>query len=543
MGEKIGRAKNDFTSTFRGSPAPEQSVHWLKAPPPPGDASMLAFFRKPSVHVVLMLLCCVAMGLPHLAAQQPDARVYVILWFDTEDYILPDSDNATLRIARFLTRELIRAVFKIVGERALSFERRGRNDVIEALKKHEIGFHARWHSVQPTPAQYMSVLGWDEGVAEFDRREKPGFDDVKRVLGQAPTCYGQPGSSWGPQQFGALKKWGVNVYLDAGNHVGLNNKPYYYGGLLNLYRLEHTLRANLDSLKSLEAAEDHFLAARKKLLAEGGGIVSIYYHPCEFVHKEFWDGVNFRNGANPPRSEWKLPPTKTPEQSKIAYEVFEKYIQFIKRFPDVKFITATEALELYRDRSQGRAFSAKELRQIATAVGDKVTYQTRGDHALAASEIFTLLSTYVMERVAGRSPDSVTLKGTPYGPSKKTAALTEEADTDASQFTRTAEDVADFVQKQGRIPTTVWLGSRGVPPEVYLRSLAEVALALMDGKGVPEKIALRPARFPVGDHVVEDSAKLWGWIIFPRGFRAPEMMELARRQAWTLKPAILHRAR
>jgi hypothetical protein len=39
--------------------------------------------------------------------------------------------------------------------------------------------------------------------------------------------------------------------------------------------------------------------------------------------------------------------------------------------------------------------------------------------------------------------------------------------------------------------------------------------------------------------VADDAPHLWGWIIFPRGFRAPEMMELAKRQAWTLKPALL----
>src|SRR5207302_9624206 len=189
-------------------------------------------------------------------------------WFDTEDYILPASDNATLRLARFLTRELIRAVFKIVGERARSFERRGRDDVIEALKKHEIGFHSHWHSVHPTPAMYLSSLGWDDGVAEFDRREKPGYDDVKRIFGVAPSCYGQPGSSWGPQSYGAMKQWGINVYLDAGNHVRLDDRPYYYGDVLNFYKLEHQLRARLDSLPALKDAEDRFVAARKKFKGE-----------------------------------------------------------------------------------------------------------------------------------------------------------------------------------------------------------------------------------------------------------------------------------
>src|SRR5208337_985069 len=137
-----------------------------------------------------------------LRAAETPPIVYVVLWFDTEDYILPASDDAALRVAELLTRQGVRGTFKVVGEKARTLERRGRTDVIEALKKHEIGYHSNWHSTQPSPAMYLAHLGWYEGVAEFDRRERPGFDDVKRIFGTAPTCYGQPGSSWGPQAFG-----------------------------------------------------------------------------------------------------------------------------------------------------------------------------------------------------------------------------------------------------------------------------------------------------------------------------------------------------
>ena len=128
------------------------------------------------------------------------AKVYVILWFDTEDYILPADDDAALHLADFLTREDIRATLRWSG-RSRRTGAAKRYDVIAALKKHEIGFHSNWHSVQPSPAMYLSTLGWDEGVAEFDRREGPGRDDVERIFGRAPTCYGQPGSSWGPQSY------------------------------------------------------------------------------------------------------------------------------------------------------------------------------------------------------------------------------------------------------------------------------------------------------------------------------------------------------
>jgi hypothetical protein len=490
--------------------------------------------------LVLCLLVAFAWRLgPAARAAETEARVYVILWFDTEDYILPASDDAALRLADFLSREKIRATFKIVGEKARTLERRGRADVIAALKKHEIGFHANWHSVQPSPAMYLSDLGWDDGVAEFDRREGPGRADVRRVFGVAPTCYGQPGSSWGPQVFGAMRRWGMDVYLDAGSHVRLDDKPYYYCGVLNLYKLEHTLRTRLQGGRDLEEAEAHFAKAREKLLAEGGGVVSIFYHPCEFVHREFWDAVNFRNGANPPREQWRQPPAKTPEESKAAYEQFESYIHFIQRFPEVRFVTASEASRLYRDRARGRAFTPAELRAVAGAVGDDVTFQRRDGYALAASEVFALLNEYVALRGSGHEPPRVAWQGTPYGPSNPTPALGGPVQTDWSQLTRTATDVADFLRRQQRIPTSVWLGSVAVPPEAYLNALARVTVDLVDGKPAPETVEVRPARLAAASHVADDAPNLWGWIIFPHGFRAPALMDLAKRQAWTLKPALL----
>ncbi len=338
-----------------------------------------------------------------------------------------------------------------------------------------------------------------------------------------------------------MRKWGMQVYLDAGSHVKLDDRPCYYCGVLNLYKLAHTLRADLNNPKELKGAEDRFLTARQKLLAEGGGVVSIFYHPCEFVHKEFWDGANFRNGANPPREQWNLPAAKTADESKIAYQVFEEYIGFIKRFPEVRFITAREAAKLYRDKARGRKFTPAEIKAIAAEVSDKVTFQKRKGYALSASEVFAVLNEYVLERTNGRDPADLTLKDTPYGPCNPVAALAEPVTTDWSQFTRTAADVADFIAKQGRIPTSVWLGSVAVPPESYLHALARVTVDLVDGKPAPKSVEIKPAKLVAAQHVADDAPNLWGWVIFPRGFRAPAMMELAKRQAWTLKPAILDR--
>jgi hypothetical protein len=490
-------------------------------------------FRRGSLWLIALL----ALALPTSAhAAEAAAKVYVILWFDTEDYLLPASDDAALHLAKFLSGEDVRATFKVVGEKARTLEKRGRTDVIAALKKHEIGFHSNYHSTQPSPALYLSQLGWDEGVREFDRREGPGRADVERIFGQAPTCYGQPGSSWGPQSYGAMNQWGMKVYLDAGEHVDLKERPCYYCGTLNLYKLAHQLRADLNNPRELPRAEERFTQARKELLAEGGGVVSILYHPCEFVHQKFWDGVNFARGENPPREKWKEPPAKTEEETRSAYRVFEEYIRFIKRFPEVHFITASEALKLYRDRARERRFTAEDLQAIAKAVGDEVNFQVHKEYTLSASEVFALLSAYIAEVPA----DQLTVKNTPLGPTGRIPLLNAAVATDASQFRRTCRDVTDYVEKHGRIPSAVWLGSRPVPPEAFLAALAHAAGMRLDGKELPETIEIKPVKLAAAQYVSDDDPKkLWGWVIFPPGFRAPAMMELAKKQAWTLKPAIL----
>ncbi len=420
--------------------------------------------------------------------------VYVILWFDTEDYILPASDDSALKLADWLTKEGVKATFKVVGEKARTLESRKRQDVIDALKKHEIGYHSNYHSIPPSPAQYLSNLGWDEGVAEFDRREKPGYDDVKRIFGQAPSCYGQPGSSWGPQSYGAMRKWGVPVYLDSGKHIGLDGKPLYYGGVLTLYNLTYTLRTNLGDEKDLKAAQDRFIEARKYLLNAGGGIVSVYYHPCEFVHKQFWDGANFAKGANPPREKWKLPETKTEAESRTAYETFFGYIQFMKRFADVKFITAREAAEIYKDKAAGFNFPTEIVSRMADAVGEKINYLKYKDMYVSPGEVLYLLNSYYLAKAAGLEPKGINLMPMPVGPTnpppeeKLTSRRIDESlkiakddpklaeqffshltKTNMQQFHQTAQDVMDSMRTHGRIPAAVWFGSNGVSPEAFPR--------------------------------------------------------------------------
>src|SRR5437868_6541741 len=99
--------------------------------PLPGGPPMPAH-RSRRVPVVLLVLLALVWGPAARAADAP-AKVYVLLWFDTEDYLLPASDDAALHVARYLSDEGLRATFKVVGEKARTLQRRKRDDVIAAL--------------------------------------------------------------------------------------------------------------------------------------------------------------------------------------------------------------------------------------------------------------------------------------------------------------------------------------------------------------------------------------------------------------------------
>lgn len=484
------------------------------------------------LYAITVLLLAEANLLGHEPAP---GKVYVVLWFDTEDYVLPQSDDAAKRLAAFLTEQGIQATFKVVGEKARTLERRHRIDVILALQKHSIGYHSNTHSQHPTTAEYESLLDWETGAAEFTRRERPGFDDVQRIFKQKPCCYGQPGSSWAPQAFPSLASWGVGLYLDEAEHVGLNGQPFYYGGLLNIFNTKEgpQLRPNGD-WTNIEESKTKFRQFHQQMTSNGGGLISLYFHPCEFIHSQFWD-MNFARGANPTREQWRIYPLRPPDSRERAFSYFEQLILYMKSFPQVQFITGPQAMRLYADRAREHRFSASEIADIAGRVESEVNFQVLGAYTLSPAEIMAL----VTERMTAHptADTGAVLPSTIYGPSLPSPQMTEAVEVTWSQFERSVNDLYRFIQHNHQIPNAVWLGSQSVPPEAFLVAMAKIASKGANGGAPPERVMVAPARLATERYVAADSLEVWSWPIFPPGFHSEHLLELARLQAWTLKPA------
>lgn len=439
----------------------------------------------------------------------PAGDIYYLLWFDTEDYITPESDDAALRLALELEKMGVKATFKIVGEKARVLEKRGRKDVIASLLRHDIGYHAENHSIPPPPAMYMKELGLVEGAEEFVRREGKGVRDIQRIFGLTPSCYGQPGSSWGPQSMIGLRKLGIPVYMDEGAQVSLNNQPFWYGGILYVFGLQQfNMRANLDDEAEMGATIRKFDDAVAELRRRGGGVIHTYYHPTEFIATEFWDGVNFPRGRYTPPSQYKRPPLRTRESSEKAYRLALQFARHVRNTPGIRMITARQLPEIFHPPLQP-VDAAQARRHFRNGI------DMMGDHS-AADLLLAIL---------GIPPRHVD------GPSLRKQSTVRAASIPRALFERGKQDAAAYIEQYQRLPSHVWFGSE------YL-SLADFA-ATAAADNLAAAVDVHEGRLLFEKHIATDAQRSFNWAIHPRGFSAPELLELGRLQAWTLKPARL----
>lgn len=83
----------------------------------------------------------------------------------------------------------------------------------------------------------------------------------------------------------------------------------------------------------------------------------------------------------------------------------------------------------------------------------------------------------------------------------------------------------------------MWVAGEPMRPEDFAVTLASLVAAECYSGNIP----MRQGELEAKQYVADDSPRLWGWVIFPKGFDAPRMMEIAKLQAWTIKPAALRK--
>lgn len=459
--------------------------------------------------------------------------VYVVLQFDTEDFITPETDNVLLELAHILDQFGVKASFCIVDEKAKVLEKRRRFDVIDVLKRHDIAYQSHLHSVHPVISEYLKDAEWDDGVEEIKKREGPGLENLKRIFGMKPSAFIQPGGSWAPETPYAFKELGIPVYADG----IFPSKPVWFCGNLCLSAAmhfnEHSTLADLDLLKS---KFDEIYG-----IQSSGGLIVVILHPCMFITETFWDSVNFAYGKNPSREELTPPPLRSKEEYEESLQTFEEFVGFILKHRNLKVLTFRDVPKLYY-KPEERRLRLDQVFILAKKIAIHNDWQIVNKVSVSPAETLRLLVDLIVDHLQKNiKPESVPVNFT-LGPTSKPPSLNSKKVLELNDLLALCSSAKDFMKHYEKVPAALREDGVDYGPGDLLEATAKAVIFYSKCGHLPERIEVKglPSIPEVEKrwNLIEKVKAQWKWVIFPRNFESRRLEDLTLWQSWTIRPAI-----
>ncbi len=221
----------------------------------------------------------------------------ILYCFDTEDFTSNTSANAIADLARTLTKEGVRACFCLTGLLARQLVLWGRNDVLEALKAHEIGLHSFGHSFHPTINEYTDREDFYEAYFRCLSEETLAADYIQKATGTKDFFAAvPPGNSFSYAAMYTYADMGIPAYCDTVCDTEDGQGVWY----CNMYHMDYVRSFESMFYGGEEFDEDAFieqLAGRRRAI--------LYNHPNMMVCREFWDKLNYDRENKYPFGQWK----------------------------------------------------------------------------------------------------------------------------------------------------------------------------------------------------------------------------------------------
>lgn len=257
----------------------------------------------------------------------------VMFFFDTEDFTCDLSQDAAKKLAEICTEEGVTGHFSVVGLVAQLLRDTGRTDVIEALKKHEIGTHTWSHSVHPTICEMADCEDFhaaNERVIEAEGRAISvlrSVFDLQEILFAVP-----PGNS---HSYPAM-------YYYAASGIPFNCGTYVFDDQRTETRFANAIHVSYDICVeevafggSVEEALDQY-AGKKRII--------IYTHPNMAYFSEFWDKYNFEGANLHEDGDYAMPPRRTVEETRHYFDTFRAFVRAAKADPRFRVTSLREIL-------------------------------------------------------------------------------------------------------------------------------------------------------------------------------------------------------
>jgi hypothetical protein len=480
---------------------------------------------------------------PWRESLESNGKVYAYIWFDVEDYVTPESNDVPLQAIKILKKYKVPVTMKLVAEKVRFMKEQKRKDVLSAVKDYvDVGYHTDTHSRHPIVFEYIRNKDVISGAKEIEKRERLGLSELRRTFGKTPSCFGHAGSQFAPHYYPYLKKAGIGVYMDATDLVNIDDSPYWYCGVLNFnntdknyVRFDRTFATPEGNSK----LKERFREIHDRLAGSGGGAISILWHPHTGVNMEYWDTLNFSNGKNTAKGKYVHPEQYPQEVKDRALSDFESLVQFGLSFPDVQFISASDAKKIFRRKIE-MTLGVSEIREIAGNISSEISFFRLGEEYISPAQAFCAMVNFAASFAKSGKIPKRTAMNEPLGPMAVFKTKSTIASTKVSNLLSAAEKTSRFIATKGYMPSSIKVGILELDPGDFLATLAGLVSKITSGEDISETIPVRKAKMILAEKYVDDSAieRACSWGILPKGFKAPKILEQAKLQTWTLVPAV-----
>jgi hypothetical protein len=463
--------------------------------------------------------------------------MYISLFVDVEDCSTPLSDDVVKDMADILSSHGLSGNLMVVGDKARALERRGRQDVIATLRRHEIGLHSDRHSRHPTVAEYLENTGWQDGIEEAVQRERPGVEALRRVFGQSPSCWGQPGGSWGPQIHPAVRRLGIPAVVYPETCTPSADIHWYGGALTFGYR--HVF-GEFDTLYSNdERFQSHFGDLQVKVeayLDRGLPWMGLFLgHPIYVRAHEFGDVLNLRHGRDTPPEMWRQPPLRTEAEYRTALKNLDALVCYVAAHPR---LTATTVGTLCQELDQVvERVGWEDLEDYAVTACSSWDIPT-DDSRLSPAQAVDVLARAILACMDGAKPSWLPCRHVD-GPAAMPEGIESDIAVSWDALCAGCAQLTSFIDRTGRLPAGVELGDMRAGIGDLYRAFCE-AVRVLCLQRLPTKVVVRPApQTPaIADVIAQRTGRGYrGWVIHKRELDTTRLLELTRLQTWTLKPA------
>lgn len=441
----------------------------------------------------------------------------IVFSFDHEDYLVPETIDTAKYLAETLTRHGVRGSFCTVGERARFLRRRGRQDAIDALRKHEVNLHSDRHSWQPTIAQMLEAHDWDRGLQRFLADEGRALRTLRETfrVTEIPAAVPPGWQDCAPQGFYGYDLLGIRMI--AGSF--LSDRPgelWWYCNLLHQrynFSLDKALR-RLPLKGVLEEFEKH--------LDEEYIVCGV--HPTILYNAEFVDAANRDRLAHGPAT-WEKPTPRPELNYRQSLENFAAFVRHVAASPECEPVTYQDIIAATPNPAPA-FLNRDEVRRLALVVANRrrPAGVVLEPGILSAAEVFGALN-WAVAHPDGNSVPVRRLFGPKHAPQPATSPVTVHRDRLQELARRVEAEMEDFLPARLPYACPVSLGG-------HLRALADSLNSHRDTI-VVQPLPNEPteARHPALEGIAYQGRWIW-----PDEFTGARLVKLGRLQAWTLKP-------